>query len=111
MISKTDKHLLVTFMAEVKKYNLLIKTIKKYMGSSITLDDFNRKKKTILSSNIYMSDNIYRINNKIMNDLLESDDIITDIYDENENLKYDEMVDLISKLKFKNTCEVILKKD
>ena len=110
MISKTDKHLLITFIAETKKINKLINKIKKYMGSTISIDEFNRKKKVILASNIFMSDNIYQINNKITNDILECGDVITDIYEENENMKYDIMIDIIKKLDFKNTCEVVIKK-
>ena len=109
MISKTDKHLLLTFIAETKKIGKLVKTIKKYMGSTISIDEFNRKKKVILASNIFMSDNIYHINNKITNDILECNDVITDIYEENETLKYDTMIDIINKIDFKNTCEVIIK--
>ena len=109
MISKTDKHLLLTFIAETKKIGKLVKTIKKYMGSTISIDEFNRKKKVILASNIFMSDNIYHINNNITNDILECNDVITDIYEENETLKYDTMIDIINKIDFKNTCEVIIK--
>lgn len=109
MLSKTKNHILVTFIAETKKPSQLVKTIKKYMGNDITLNDFNRKKKVILASNIFMSDNIYSINNKITNDILDNGEVITDIYEENESLKYEKMVDLIKKLDFKNTCEVVIK--
>ena len=109
MINKTDKHLLITFMTETKKVSKFIKTLKKYMGLDITGEEFNRKKKVLLSSNIFMSDNIYHINNKITNDILENGEVITDIYEENKSLKYETMIDLISKLNFKNTCEVIIK--
>lgn len=109
IISKTDSHLLITFIAETRKVNKLIDKIKKYMGHDITLDDFNRKKKVILSSNIFMTDNIFKINNKIVDDVLNEDKVITDIYDENNNLKYDTMVELIKSINFKNTSTVIIK--
>ena len=109
MISKTDKHFLVTLMAETKNPAKLVKTIEKYIGNDITLNDFNRKKKVILASNIFMSDNIYSINNKITNDILDTNEVITDIYDENKSLKYEELLSLIKKLDFKNTCEVVIK--
>ena len=109
MISKTDNHFLVTFMAETKNPSKLVKTIEKYIGHDITINDFNRKKKVILASNIFMSDNIYSINNKITNDILDTGNVITDIYEENESLKYEELVDIIKKLNFKNACEVVIK--
>ena len=56
-----------------------------------------------------MSDNIYSINNKITNDILDTNEVITDIYDENKSLKYEELLSLIKKLDFKNTCEVVIK--
>ena len=109
MINKTDKHLLITFMTETKKTVKFTKLLNKYMGQSITQDEFNRKKKVILSSNIFMSDNIYHINNKITNDILDNGEVITDLYEETKSLKYETMVDIISQLNFKNTCEVIIK--
>lgn len=108
-ISKTNNYLLVTFVAETKKPQKLIKKIKKYIGSNITIDDFNRKKKIMLSSNIFMSDNIFSINNKITNDVLETGEVITDIYKEIEDLNFDKLNNLIDNLSFKNTCEVLIK--
>lgn len=109
MISKTDTHFLITFVAETKKANKLIKKIKEYMGKEISLDDFNRKKKVILSSNIYMSDNIFRINNYIASNILDYNEVITDVYEENQNLKYDQLLQLIKRISFKNTTTVIIK--
>ena len=109
IISKTDSHLVITFIAETKKTNSLIKIIKKYMGKEITIDDFNRKKKIMLSSNIYMSDNIFRLNNYVTDNILNYDEVMTDIYEENKNLKYQNMISLIQKINFKNTTTVIIK--
>ena len=109
MISKTDTHLLITFMAECKNPSKMVKKINKYIGQDISLNDFNRKKKVILASNIFMSDNIYSINNKVTNDILDNDEVITDIYEENESLKYEDLINLVKKIDFKNTCEVIIK--
>ncbi len=109
MITKTDKHLLITFIAETQKPDELAHLIDKYMKSDILETDFNRKKKIVLASNIFMSDNIYSINNKVVNDVLETGEVITDIYEENESLKFDVLNSIISKLDFSNTCKVIIK--
>lgn len=111
MITKTDKHLLITFIAETKKVNKMISKIKEYMGSDITQVEFNRKKKTLLSSNIYLTDNIFSINNRIVNDVLETGDAIVDIYNENDNLKYEELEKMLKQLKFKETSTIIIKND
>lgn len=107
--TETDDHLLVTFEAETKYPSKVIKKIKKYINENITAADFNRKKKILLSSSIYMSDNIYQINNKIVNDVLKKDKVMTDIYDINNSLKYETMKKILNQINFKNTCEVILK--
>ena len=109
MIIKTDKHLLITFMAETKKPLKLISKIKENIGNEISLDEFNRKKKVYLSSCIFMSDNIYQINNKILNDLLNKDEVEVDVYENIKNLRYDVLLDLIKQINYNNTVEVILK--
>lgn len=108
-ISKTDTHLLITFESETRKPSKLIKKINTCLNNNITIDDFNRKKKVMLSSQIYMSDNIFRINNKIVEDILEDGKVITDVYKMFDELKYDEFLDLLNKINYNNTCEVLIK--
>lgn len=109
MTTRIDGYLLVTFMAETKKSGKLIKKIKETIGSSISDIDFNRKKKVFLSSNIFMSDNIFRLNNKIMSDVVDNDKVLYNIYEENESLRYEELVKILKKIEFLNTTTVILK--
>lgn len=108
--TKLKSHILVTLIGESDKPNKLALTIKKYIGKSINIDEFNRKKKVLLSSSIYMSDDLYHINNKIVNDIIYDGEVITNIYEENNNLKYDTMIDILNKISFKNYTEVYIKK-
>ena len=56
-----------------------------------------------------MSDNIFRLNNYVTDNILNYDEVMTDIYEENKNLKYQNMISLIQKINFKNTTTVIIK--
>ncbi len=108
-LSKTDTHILITFVAETKKANAFIKMIEKYMGLKISIDDFHRKKKIMLSSNIYMSENIYKMNNYVTANILDYDEVITDVYEENENLSYNELTNFVKNIDFTNKTTVIIK--
>lgn len=109
MTMKTDKHLIISFSAETNKTNKLIDKIKKYIGKSISEEEFNRKKKVFLSSLIYMSDNIFSINDKITNDIVLYDEVTTDIYKDVMDLDYLEMNSIINQLDFKYNQIVIIK--
>ena len=72
----TDKHVLMMISSETHFVNEVIKAIDKGVKQiSITEEEVERMKKVLLSSQIYMSDNIYRMNNKIMRDMI--DDYLT----------------------------------
>ena len=83
--------------------------IEKYMGLKISIDDFHRKKKIMLSSNIYMSENIYKMNNYVTANILDYDEVITDVYEENENLSYNELTNFVKNIDFTNKTTVIIK--
>ena len=110
IFTRLKSHMLVTLVGETEKPEKLAQMIQKYIGKIITIDDFNRKKKVILSSAIYMSDNIYYMNNKIVNDIIYNGKVITNMYEENNNLKYYEMLSILDKINFKNYAEVYIKK-
>lgn len=108
-ISKTNSHILITFVGETKKTTQLIKKIKKYMGKEISIDDFNRKKKIMLSANIYMSENVFKMNNYVTANILDYGEVTTDVYEENENLNFSDLVEFIKQLNFKNNTTIIIK--
>ena len=108
-LTKIDNHMLVVFDDETNKPNELIKNIKtEYSKVNITKQDFERKKKSLLASSVYMSDNIYSLNNKIVNDIIHKDGLKNDIYDIIKNLDYDKLIEIFKNISFENTSKLVI---
>ena len=98
-----DSHILFIIMGETNKEKDFLDAIKKEMlDLTISEQELERKKKTIISSMIYASDSIMRINHKIMNDYLKYGDIIDNNYDEVKSLNYEEFSKFIKELDVSN---------
>lgn len=107
----TDKHILVIISVESKEYDKVIKEIEKELSDlNISSEDFERKKKIRKSGAIYRSDSIYSINNKIMNDIMKYDYVITDDYKKIDELKYSYLKTIIKSIKFNNKSILIIEK-
>ena len=107
----TDKHVLVVLMAESENIDKLIEEINKEIKNiKIDEEDFNRKKKIRKSASIYKSDNIYAINNKIMSNIINYNKIIYDEYEKIDELKFEILNDITSKINLDNKMTYILKK-
>lgn len=89
----TDQHILLILSAETKEPEKLIEKIQEEMLQDNILEkDFLRKRKTLLSSCIYMSDDFYRLNEKIMNDLILDGKVNYDLYGDIKALTYEKMM-------------------
>lgn len=98
-----DSHILFIIMGETNKEKDFLDAIKKEMlDLTISEQELERKKKTIISSMIYASDSIMRINHKIMNDYLKYGEIIDNNYDEVKSLNYEEFSKFIKELDVSN---------
>ena len=98
-----DSHILFIIMGETNKEKDFLDAIKKEMlDLTISEQELERKKKTIISSMIYASDSIMRINHKIMNDYLKYSYIIDNNYDEVKSLNYEEFSKFIKELDVSN---------
>ena len=98
-----DSHILFIIMGETNKEKDFLDAIKKeILDLTISEQELERKKKTIISSMIYASDSIMRINHKIMNDYLKYGDIIDNNYDEVKSLNYEEFSKFIKELDVSN---------
>lgn len=106
----TDKHILYIIYADTSKEESFINAILNTL-EDINFDenDFVRKKKNFLASSIAMSDNIYNLNEKIINEYLLNKNITTDCYDIYNKLNYQELVNIIKLLDFSNTSKLIIK--
>ena len=106
---KIDNHLLVVFDAETNETKELVDIIKKeFKNFDVKKEDFERKKKAILAACIYMSDNIYSLNNKITNDIIHYNRVINDMYDNIKKLDFEKMKEIITNLDFSNTATVVI---
>ena len=104
----TKKHLLVIFGAETKNENELIREIIKTLSIIPDKETFGRKKKIFISSIIYSSDSIFRINNMITNSIINNGYFNTELFNQIKNLNYDEMIDIVNNLSFDNDLYVLV---
>ena len=106
----TDKHLLYMIFADTDKIDEFIEEVTKSLKDiNINEEDFIRKKKIFLASNISISDNIYSLNEKVINEYLLNKEVITDCYQIYDKLNYQELIDIIKSLDFSNISKLIIK--
>ena len=98
-----DTHMLVILSAETKEKDRLIKSIEDEITDTyITKEELSRKKKTLISSLVYMSDNIYSINHKILNNIIRYDEVKYNVYEIINSLNIDEYNEFIKTINFNN---------
>ena len=104
----TDEHILLTILGETEKIELLTSKIEEKMKNlEITEEEFERKKLNIISSYIFMSDNIFSMNEKIMNNIIKYNEIKTDDIDFTKKLDFNKANEIIKQLDLSNNCKVI----
>lgn len=109
-LTYTDLHVLFTILGESEKEDVFIEKVKEEIKNiDISEEDFNRKKKVMISSYIYMSDNVYSLNNKVMSDIMDYKDVICDDVSRIRNFTFDMYQKIISKLNFDNVATVVIK--
>ncbi len=110
MLVDLDTHLLISILGETKKYQELLKMVKEEIEKFNVIEEtFERKKKNIISSYIYMSDNIVTINNWITNSIVQEGIINGDEYNNIKGLNFNDFKRVIASINFKNNCSVIIK--
>ena len=108
---RTDKHLLLIIDAETEQQNELLKRIESELEKKdFSKTDFDRKKKTALSSCIYMTDSIYSLNSFVMNSLILDKSIDYNIYKHYKELDYDSFLKFVEKLDFSNNSILYVNK-
>ncbi len=108
-VVSTDKHLLYMVEFESEKYQEVLERLKDVIGKQrITSEELNRKKKAFRSSCIYRSDNIFAINNRINNNIINYDEIIKDEFALIDSLNMEELNDILDNISFKETCVVVI---
>ena len=106
--NSTD-YLIMFIIGETTKPNILLEKIKAEMTNlEIDEKDFLRKKKTLLSSIIYMTENIFSLNHNIINDVVKYGKFNDDKYNGIKNLNYKDFNKLIKNIDFNNYTTLII---
>ena len=106
----TNTHMLISIINETDKYKEFIKRVEdKLKDIAITEDDFNRKKKVLISNEIFAFEYAEQINDIILDDVLYTGKVEDNPIGVIENLKLDVLNDLISKIDPNNISKIILK--
>ena len=105
----TDTHILVTIFGETDKIEKLSSKLEKQINNlEITEEEFDRKKLNIASSYIFMSDNIFSMNEKVMNNIIKYNEIKIDDIKYTKRLDYKKAKQIIKELDLKNKSIVII---
>lgn len=105
----TDKHILLTILGESEKIKDLQTELEQALEKlTITKEEFERKKLNVASSYIFMSDNIFSMNEKIMNNIIKYNEIKTDDIEYTNELDFEKAQNIIKKLNLSNKNIVII---
>ena len=111
-VLNTDTHIIVSLINETNKYDELIKKIKKELNSiKIDEKDLDRKKKVLISNEIFSYENIEIVNEMIIDNIIFDNHIEDNMIDVINKLNISEMNDIINKIDFNNSSIVILTKE
>ena len=105
----TDKHILVTILGETDYIEKLLSQIENQIKKlEITEEEFERKKKNMISSFIFMSDNIFSMNEKTMNNIIKYNKINIDDIEYTKELNFNKAKTIIKNLDLSNKNIVII---
>lgn len=104
-------HVVYTLFLETENKEKAIELVSNEINKlSINEEQLERKKKGIISSNVFMSDNIFSINHKIMSDIVRYNHVITNIHSIAKSLNIKDAKNVLKKLKFNNYSIFIVDK-
>ncbi len=106
-----DTHYIISLVNSTYKDKELIKKIDERL-KNIRLDkeEFNRKKKVLISNEVFSYENIEMVNDMIVDNIIFDNKIETNIIDIIKSLNIEELNNIVKKIDFDNKSIVILKK-
>ena len=106
----TDDYIILIIACDTKNPDILVDRVKKELDlKEVDKSLFDLKKRGMIASTVYTSENIYSINQKIISDILYNNQVEYDILDAFKALDYDKFNDFIKELDFSNTTTVVVK--
>ena len=105
-----DSHLLISLINETPNYDKLIEKIEKELKNiTIKESDLERKKRVLISNELFSFENIEVINEAIVDNIIFENKIEENMIDLIKSLNVDELNEIIEDLNFDNKSIVILK--
>ena len=105
-----DSHMLISLINETENYNELIEKIEKNLKNiKITKEDLERKKKVLISNELFSFENIEAINDMIVDNIIFNNKIENNIIDILKSLNKEELDKIIKNINLNNKSIVILK--
>ena len=106
-----DSHFIVTLTNSGDKYDELIDEIEnRFKNIKFTKSELERKKKVLISNEIFSYENIEMVNEMIIDNIIFDGKIENNIISLLENLNIDELNQIVKQINFDNKSIVILKK-
>lgn len=107
-----DTHLIISLINETEHFEELLEKIKKRLESlDISKKDFTRKKKVLISNEIFAFESSEDVNDILLDNIVFDKKLEENPIEVIESLYYEELLDLIKKINLKNTTTIILKKE
>ncbi len=105
----TDRHILLSILGETNTTLKLLSQLQNQIENlKITESEFERKKLNIASSYIFMSDNIFSMNEKVMSNIIKYNQIKIDDIGYTTQLDFEKANQIIDELDLSNKSVVIL---
>lgn len=107
--SDIKTHILISIEGETDKKEELIERVDQELKNTKTTEaEFIRKKKTILSSCIFMSDSVSRLNNRLVSDFIRYNQIRDDLYDQYQSLNYHDFRTVVDTFNFQHKSILVI---
>lgn len=109
-ILNADSHLLISLINETNNYEKLLKKIEeKLKNIEITEDDLERKKRVLISNELFSFENIEIVNDMIVDNVIFDNTIENNMINLLKSLNIKELTSILKNLNLNNTSIVILK--
>ncbi len=109
---QTEDFLVIMILAETKKTEEFISSVlEEIKEKTILKEELERKKKAMISSYIHMSDSVFALNQKIMNNLITYKEVYDDDFSMIKKLNVKDANEILKQISFENYSIVTVEKD